>query len=88
LNIVERKQWVRSYLGCYLILLNDVGRCVHEDEPLPLPLITRVKELIHLCVVSLERLAILLHQGVECGLDDVVLIEVRFIDVGASHLEA
>jgi hypothetical protein len=39
-----------------------------------------------LSAVSLERLAILLHQGVKGGLDDVVLIEVESVDAGAFFL--
>jgi hypothetical protein len=31
-------------------------------------------------VIHLERLVILLHQGVEGGLDDVILVEVRSVD--------
>jgi hypothetical protein len=47
-----------------------------------------IEELIHLCAVSLERLAILLRQDVIGRLDGVVLVEVRSIDVGASFLHA
>jgi hypothetical protein len=39
-------------------------------------------------VVSLERFVAPLHQGVEGGLDDVVLVEVGSIDAGASLLHA
>jgi hypothetical protein len=35
-------------------------------------------------VVRLERLAILLRQGVEGRLDDIMLIEVRSVDVGVG----
>jgi hypothetical protein len=68
-----------SYLGCYLGLADDDQRCVLEDDPLPHHLITRV-------VVSLECLTILLRQGVKGGLDDIVLVEVRSVDIGASFL--
>jgi hypothetical protein len=37
-------------------------------------------------VVSLKRFVAPLHQGVEGGLDDVVLVEVGSIDAGASLL--
>jgi hypothetical protein len=73
---------------CYLSPANGHQRCVLEDETLPRHLVMRVEELIHLSVVSLDHLVILLHQGVEGGLDDVVLVEVRFIDAGASFLHA
>jgi hypothetical protein len=39
-------------------------------------------------VVSLERFVAPLHQGVEGGLDDVVLVEVGSIDAEASLLHA
>jgi hypothetical protein len=79
---------VRPYLRCYLGPAND-DRCgVLEDEPLPRHLITRVEKLMQIDAVSLENLAILLCQGVEGGLDDVVLVEVRFIDIRASFLHA
>jgi hypothetical protein len=88
LNIIERKRWVRSYLGCYLGLVDDDRRYILEDDPLPCYLITWVEQLIYLHAVSLERLEILLHQGVKCRFDDVVLVEVGSIDTGASFLHA
>jgi hypothetical protein len=76
-----------SYLRCYLGLADDDWRCILEDESLP-HYLTRVEELVYIRVVRLERLAILLRQGVEGRLDDIMLIEVRSVDVGAFFLHA
>jgi hypothetical protein len=86
LNIIERKQGVRQYLGCYLSLADVDRRRILLDEPLSRYLITREEELIHLLVVGLERLAIFLRQVVEGRLDNVVLAEIGFVGVGASFL--
>jgi hypothetical protein len=51
-------------------------------------LVARVEEVIHFGVVSLERLAILLREGIEGGFDDVVLVEVGSVDARASLLHA
>jgi hypothetical protein len=88
LNIVKRKQWVRLYLKCYLGLADDDRHCVLEDEPMLHHVVTLVEELIHLNVISLERLAILLHQGVAGELDDVVLVEVGSVNARSSFLHA
>jgi hypothetical protein len=88
LHIIERKGWVRPYLRCYLSLADDDRYCVLEDGPLPRYLITQVEELLQIGMVSLEHFASLLRQGVKGGLDDVVLVEVRSVDVGASLLHA
>jgi hypothetical protein len=51
-------------------------------------LVRRVEEVIHFGVVSLERLVILLREGIEGGFDDVVLFEVGSVDASASLLHA
>jgi hypothetical protein len=51
-------------------------------------LVARVEEVIHFGVVSLERLAILLRDGIEGGFDDVVLVEVGSVGARASLLHA
>jgi hypothetical protein len=68
--------------------VDDDRHYILEDEPVSCYLITRVEELIYLGVLSLKHHAILLRQGVECGLDGVVLIEVRFVDIGASFIHS
>jgi hypothetical protein len=88
LNITERKRGVRSYLGCYLGLVDDDRCSVLEDEPLSHHLIMRVEELIQLGVVHLERLVILLHQCVECGLDDIVFVKVGSVGAEVFLLHA
>jgi hypothetical protein len=88
LNIIERKWWVRSYLGCYLGLADDDRHYVLEDSPLTCHLIMQVEELIEIDAISFERLATILYQGVEGRLDDVVIIEVRSIGAGVSLLHA
>jgi hypothetical protein len=69
-------------------LVDDDRCCILEDELLLCYLITRVEELIYLGTTSLEYLVILLHQVVEGGLDDVVLVEVGSIDTRATFLHA
>jgi hypothetical protein len=68
LNVIERKRWVRPYLGCYLGLVDDDRRGVLEHEPLSCHLITQVEELIQIGVVGLERLAILPVKVLKVGL--------------------
>jgi hypothetical protein len=63
-----RGRWVRPYLGYYLRLVEDDRCSIPENSPLPCHFTTREKELFEIDVVSFERLAILLRQGVECGL--------------------
>jgi hypothetical protein len=88
LNIVERKQGVGPYLGCYLVLVNDDWCCILLDEPLLLYLVMLEEELIHLLVTGLEHLVIFLHHVVKGRLDDVALVEVGSIEVGAFFLHA
>jgi hypothetical protein len=76
------------HLGCYLGLADDDRCCVLEDAPLSSHLVTRVEELLQISAVTLECLATFLHQGVEGGLDDAVLVKFGSIDAGASLLHA
>jgi hypothetical protein len=46
----------------------------------------REEELFEIGTISFECLATLLHQGVEGGLEDVALVEVRSIVAGVSTL--
>jgi hypothetical protein len=88
LNIIERRWWVRSYLGHYLRLGKD-DRCgVLENSFLSCHLATREEELLKIDVVCFERLATLLRQGVEGGLEDITLVEDGSIVVGVFTLHA
>jgi hypothetical protein len=49
---------------------------------------TREEELFKIGAVRIERLATLLHQGVEGGLEDVALVEVGSVVAGVSTLHA
>jgi hypothetical protein len=59
-----------------------------RTPPLSSHLVTRVEELLQISAVTLECLATFLHQGVEGGLDDAVLVKFGSIDAGASLLHA
>jgi hypothetical protein len=74
-----RRQWVRSYLGYYLNLVEDARRGILENDPLPRHFATREEEFFKIGAVGFERLATLLCQGVEGRLEDVVLVEARSI---------
>jgi hypothetical protein len=64
-------------------------RCsIPENSPLPCHLTTREEELSKIGDVSFERLSTLLRQGVECGFEDVALVEVGSIVAGVSTLHA
>jgi hypothetical protein len=55
-------------------------RCgILENSPPPHHFTTREEELFEIIMISFERLATLLHQGVEGVLEDVVLVKVRSI---------
>jgi hypothetical protein len=83
-----RRRWVRSYLRCYLILLED-DRCgVLENTPLLRHFTKREEELFKIGVVSFEHIATLLRQGFESRLDDVVLVEVGSVGARVSTLNA
>jgi hypothetical protein len=56
LNIVERRRWVRPYLGCYLSLADDDRSGVLENCPLPHHFTTREEELLEIDVKSLNTL--------------------------------
>jgi hypothetical protein len=88
LHIIKRKRWVRSYLEYYFGLTDDGECCILNDGPLPRYLITQVEKLLQTSAVSIECFVTLLHQGVQGGLDDVVLVEVGSIDAEASLLHA
>jgi hypothetical protein len=78
----------RSYLGYYLSLLKDDRHSFLENGLLPRHFTTREQEFFKIGVVGFKRLAILLRQGVEGRLDDVVLVEVGSIGVRVSTLHA
>jgi hypothetical protein len=88
LNIIERRRWLRPSLGQYLRLGEDDWHGVLENNPLSRHLTTRKEELLRIGVVRFERVVTLLCQGVEGGLEDVALVEVRSIVAGASILHA
>jgi hypothetical protein len=86
LNIIERRWWVRPYLGHYLRLGEDDQRGVLENSSLSHHLATREEELLKIGVVRFECLVTLLRQGVEGGLEDVALVEVGSIMARVSTL--
>jgi hypothetical protein len=88
LNINARGRWVRPYLGCYLRFVENNRCSIPENSPLPRHFATREEELFEIGVVSFECLATLLHQGVDGGLEDVALVEVRSVVAGVSTLRA
>jgi hypothetical protein len=47
-------------------------------------LVKREEELFKIATVRFERLMTLLHQGVEGGLEDIALVEVRSVVARAS----
>jgi hypothetical protein len=88
LNIVERRRWVRPYLRYYLGLVDDDRRVVLLLHPLSHHFTTQEEELLEIGMVMFKHLVTLLRQGVECRLDDVVLIEVGFVDAEVSTIHA
>jgi hypothetical protein len=70
----------------YLGLGEDNHRSVLENHPLSRYLATRKEELLKIGAVHFERLATLLRQSVEGGLEDVSLVEVRSVVAGVSTL--
>jgi hypothetical protein len=83
-----RGRWVRSYLGYYLGLVEDDWCSVLENSHIPRHFTTREEELLKIGVVYFERLTTLLRQGVEGGLEDVSLVEVRSVVTEVSTLHA
>ncbi len=62
-------------------------RCsILDNGPLLRHLTTQEEELSEIGEVSFKCLATLLHQGVEGGLEDVVLVEVGSVGAGVSTL--
>jgi hypothetical protein len=88
LNVIERRRWVNPYLGYYLGLGEDDRCSVLESRPLSRHLTTQKEELFKIGAVRIERLATLLRQGVEGGLDDVALVEVGSVVARVSTLYA
>jgi hypothetical protein len=75
---------LRRYLG-----LHEDDRCsVLENSSMSRHLATRKEELFKIGTVCFERFGTLLHQGVEGGLEDVSLVEVRSVVAGVSTLHA
>jgi hypothetical protein len=64
-------------------------RCgVLENGPLPHHFAMQEEEFFEIGVVGFECLVTLLRQGVEGRLEDVVLVEVKFIGARVSTLHA
>jgi hypothetical protein len=82
-----RGRWVRPYLRYYLRLVEDDQCSISENSLLPHH-IMREEELSEIGEVSFERIAILLRQGVEGGLEDVALVEVGSIVARVFTLHA
>jgi hypothetical protein len=76
LNVIERKRWVKLYLGYYLELMDDDQRGVLEDGLLPCHFTTQEEKFLEVSAISFKRFAILLCQGIEGRLDNVVFVEV------------
>jgi hypothetical protein len=79
-----RGRWLRPYLGYYLGLVEDNRCSVPENSHVLCHLVKREEELFKIDAVRFERLMTLLRQGVEGGLDDIALVEVRFVVARAS----
>jgi hypothetical protein len=79
LNIIERRRWVRPYLGHYLEFGEDDGHGVLENSPFSHHLVMRKEELLKIGAVCFECLATLLRQGVDGGLENVSLVAVRSV---------
>jgi hypothetical protein len=88
LNIIERRRWVRPYLGYYLEFGEDDQRSVLKDGPLSRHLTTQKEEFLKIGAVCFERLATLLRQGVEGELEEVALVEGRSVVARISTLHA
>jgi hypothetical protein len=86
LNIIARGRWVRPYLEYYLRLVEDDWCSIPENSPLPCHFTTRGEELFEIGMVSFKRLVTLLRQGVEGGLEDVGLVDVRSVGARVSTL--
>jgi hypothetical protein len=71
-----RGRWVRPYLGYYLGLVEDDQCGILDNNPMSCHITSREEELFNIGVVSYERLATFLCQGIEGGLEDVALVEV------------
>jgi hypothetical protein len=70
------------------MLVEDDQCSISENSPLPHHFTMREEELFEIGAVSFERLATLLHQGVEGELDDVALVEVGYVVVIVFTLHA
>jgi hypothetical protein len=88
LNAIERRRWVRPYLGYYLGLGEDDQRSVLENRSLSCHPTMRKEELLKIGTVCFKCLATLLRQGVKVGLEDVALVEVGSVVTGVSTLHA
>jgi hypothetical protein len=76
------------YLEHYLVFGEGDRYGVLENNPLSRHLAMRKKELLKIGAVCFERLATLLRQGVEGGLEDAALVEVESVVAGVSTLHA
>jgi hypothetical protein len=64
-------------------------RCsVLENSPVPRHFIMREEELFKIGVLHIKCLSTLLHQGVECRLEDIALVKVGSTVVGVFTLHA
>jgi hypothetical protein len=68
--------------------VKDYWCSILENSLLPRHFTTREEELFEIGAVSFKRLVTLLCQGVEGGLEDVALFEVRSVVAGVSTLHA
>jgi hypothetical protein len=70
------------------MLVEDDRRSIPKNSPLPHHFAMREEELLKINVVSFELLAILIRQGVEGRLEDVILVEVGSVGAGVFILHA
>jgi hypothetical protein len=88
LDIIVRGQWVKSYLGYYLRLVEDDWCGILENSPMSCHFTALEEVDFKVGAVSFERLVTLIRQGVKGGLKDVALVKVRSVVVGVSTLHA
>jgi hypothetical protein len=83
-----RERWIRLYLGYYHGSVEDDRCSIPKNSHMPCHFATREEEPNKIGAVHVERLATLLRQGVEDGLEDAAVVEVGSIVVGVSTLHA
>jgi hypothetical protein len=78
----------KPYLGYYLCLVEDDWCGILENNPMSCHFTLWEEELFNIGMISFERLATLLHQDIEGGLEDVALVKVKSVVARVSTLHA